>query len=166
MVQVVFYILAAITLAGALGVVLAANPFTCAFALIVSLLGVASLFAFAGSGFLAVVQVLIYAGAIVTLFIFVVMLLNLKSEELAETGWNLQKLTGAVAAALVMVNIATLANVPVLGGAAYNGDQEELIAKIAETVFERYGLTFELVSILLLVALVGVIALAKREKAS
>ena len=162
----VFYTLAAITLVGALGVVLARNPFVCAFALILSLLGVAGLFAAAGSGFLAVIQILVYAGAIVTLFIFVVMLLNLKAEELAESGMNLQKLTGGVAAALIAVNVATLANVPVLGGSAIPADQEALTMMLAETVFERYGLAFELVSILLLVALVGVIALARREKAA
>lgn len=166
MATIAFYILAAITLAGAFGVVIAANPFTCAVSLIVSLLGVAALFAYAGSGFLAVIQVLIYAGAIVTLFIFVVMLLNLKADELAESGWNFQKLTGGVAAALVAVNIAALSNVPVPGGPAGPGDQEVLTFQLAEMVFERYGLAFELVSILLLVALVGVIALAKREKAS
>ena len=166
MATIAFYILAAITLAGAFGVVLAANPFTCAVSLIVSLLGVAALFAYAGSGFLAVIQVLIYAGAIVTLFIFVVMLLNLKAEELTESGWNFQKLTGGVAAALVAVNIAALSNIPVTGGAAGPVDQEVLTFQLAEMVFERYGLAFELVSILLLVALVGVIALAKREKAS
>lgn len=166
MAQIVFYVLAAVTLLGALGVVLASNPFTCAVALIVSLLGVAALFAFAGSGFLAVIQILIYAGAIVTLFIFVVMLLNLKAEELTETGWNIQKLTGAVAAALVLVNVAALSNVPAGGASLITGDQEALTTQLAETVFERFGLTFELLSILLLVALVGVIALAKREKAA
>lgn len=166
MAQIVFYVLAAVTLLGALGVVLASNPFTCAVALIVSLLGVAALFAFAGSGFLAVIQILIYAGAIVTLFIFVVMLLNLKAEELTETGWNIQKLTGVVAAALVMVNVAALSNVPGGGASLITADQEALTTQLAETVFERFGLTFELLSILLLVALVGVIALAKREKAA
>lgn len=166
MAQIVFYVLAAVTLLGALGVVLASNPFTCAVALIVSLLGVAALFAFAGSGFLAVIQILIYAGAIVTLFIFVVMLLNLKAEELTESGWNIQKLTGVVAAALVLVNVAALSNVPAGGASLITGDQEALTTQLAETVFERFGLTFELVSILLLVALVGVIALAKREKAA
>lgn len=166
MAQIVFYVLAAVTLLGALGVVLASNPFTCAVALIVSLLGVAALFAFAGSGFLAVIQILIYAGAIVTLFIFVVMLLNLKAEELTESGWNIQKLTGVVAAALVLVNVAALSNVPAGGASLITGDQEALTTQLAETVFERFGLTFELLSILLLVALVGVIALAKREKAA
>lgn len=166
MAQIVFYILASVTILGALMVVLSRNPFSSAMALIVSLLGVAALFAMAGNGFLAVIQVLIYAGAIVTLFIFVVMLLNLRAEELEETGFNLQKLTGGVAAALVAVNVAALSNIPAPGGSAIPADQEVLTREIAEIVFERHGLTFELVSILLLVALVGVIALARREKAS
>lgn len=166
MAQAVFYILAAVTVSGALAVVLARNPFTSAVSLIVSLLGVAALFAFAGNGFLAVIQVLIYAGAIVTLFIFVVMLLNLRAEELSETGINLQKLTGGVAAALVAVNVAALSNVNAPGGSAIPPDQEQLTSQLAEAVFERFGLTFELISVLLLVALVGVIALARREKAA
>lgn len=161
----VFYALAAVTVLGGLMVVLAKNPFSSAFALITSLFGVAGLFAFAGSGFLAVLQVLIYAGAIVTLFIFVVMLLNLKAEELAETGWNLQKLTGGVAAALIAVNVAALSQVHALGGGQYL-NAEDFIGALAEAVFGNYALAFELVSILLLVALIGVIALARREKAA
>jgi NADH-quinone oxidoreductase subunit J len=167
--QLAFYFLSAIVVGAALMVVLAKNPITSAFSLIVSLLGVAALFALAGNGFLAVVQVLIYAGAIVTLFIFVVMLLNLKAEELTETGMSLQKLTGGVAAALVAVNVTALSNVLTsanVPGAPAAWSNDELMDNMARIVFERFGLTFELMSVLLLVALVGVIALARREKAA
>lgn len=169
MAQFAFYVLSAIVVGAALMVVLAKSPITSAFSLIVSLLGVAGLFALAGNGFLAVVQVLIYAGAIVTLFIFVVMLLNLKAEELTETGMSLQKLTGGVAAALVAVNITALSNVLTsanVPGAPAPWSNDELMDNMARIVFERFGLTFELMSVLLLVALVGVIALARREKAA
>jgi NADH-quinone oxidoreductase subunit J len=163
--QIAFLVLSVVVVAASLMVVLAANPVTSAFSLIVSLFGVAALFALAGNGFLAVIQVLIYAGAIVTLFIFVVMLLNLKAEELTETGINLQKVTGGVAAALIAVNVAALSNVNAPGGAAPILSNEEMLENMARIVFDRMGLPFELMSLLLLVALVGVIALARRDKA-
>jgi NADH-quinone oxidoreductase subunit J len=167
--QLAFYILSGIVIGAALMVVLAKNPITSAFSLIVSLLGVAGLFALAGNGFLATVQVLIYAGAIVTLFIFVVMLLNLKAEELEESGVSLQKLTGGVAAALIAVNVTALSNVLTsvnVPGSPQVWSTDELMDNMARIVFERFGLPFELMSVLLLVALVGVIALARREKAA
>jgi NADH-quinone oxidoreductase subunit J len=163
--QIVFYIICAVTVLFSLLVILARNPVSSAFSLIGALFGVAALFALAGNGFLSVIQVLIYAGAILTLFIFVVMLLNLKAEELAETGLTLQKAIGGLVAALMAVNIAALANVSAPGGPAIPGS-EELIRDIAEQVFQRYALPFELMSVLLLVALVGVVALARREKAA
>ena len=159
-----FYALSLVTVVCALMVVLANNPFSSAVALIASLFGVAGLFALASYGFLAVLQILIYAGAIVTLFIFVVMLLNLRNEELQETGVTIQKLTGGVVAALLAVNLAMLANVPAPGGTAIS-EGDTFIFELAQMVFGNYGLAFELISILLLVALVGVIALARREKA-
>jgi len=160
----VFYLLAAAVLVGGLGVVLSANPVTSAVFLLVSLLGVAGLFAFAGSGFLAVTQVLIYIGAVVTLFTFVVMLLCLRDGDLTETQLRSQKISSLLLAALLLGNLLAVA--AFWGGSNRLAPSTSLptMESLAAAVFGRFSLAFELMSILLLVAIVGVIALAQREK--
>jgi NADH-quinone oxidoreductase subunit J len=148
---------------GALTVILAQSPVTCALALIVSLFGVAGLFALAGGGFLAVVQVLIYAGAVVTLFVFVVMLLNLQTSELDESGLSGQKVIALMASAFLLgsfiaVDASDLVRIQPTGVA-----DPYTVKMVAELVFTRYSFAFEMTSVLLLVAVIGVVALARRE---
>jgi NADH-quinone oxidoreductase subunit J len=160
-----FYVLAFVVLAAALAVVLAQNPINSAVALVVALFGIAALFALAGSGFLAVIQVLIYAGAVLTLFIFVIMLLNLRPEELTETGVTFQKVAGVVVAVLVIVNVAFVSQYTVPYEGAARPADDQMIRLIAHAVFNRYALAFEMTSPLLLAAILGVVSLARREAA-
>jgi len=161
----VFYSLATVVVVGALGVVLASNPVTCAVSLVVSLLGVAGLFGLAGAGFLAVVQVLVYVGAIVTLFTFVVMLLNLGTEDADDLRWTQQRLAAFLLGALFLGNVmAVFALLPglILG---FGSPPHTSIESLARVVFGRHALAFELTSVLLLAAVIGVVALARRERA-
>ena len=85
---ILFYIFAGLAVATALGVVAFKNPISSAFALVVSFFAIAALYAMLNAHFLAVIQILVYAGAIMVLFIFVIMLLNLQPEELKEYGFS------------------------------------------------------------------------------
>ena len=161
---IAFYFLASIILGSALLVILSTNPVNSAVALIVSLFGIAALFALAGNGFLAIIQVLIYAGAVLTLFIFVVMLLNLRDEELSETGVNFQKVAGALVAALLFVNLTAVNSMSTPLPGEVQISYKDIMQLVSQAVFNRFALAFELTSALLLVAVIGVVTLARREK--
>lgn len=164
----VFLVAGAICLAGALGVVLSKNPVHSALSLVATLFGVAVLFVAQEANFLAAVQVIVYAGAIVVLFLFVIMLLGVdRSEDL-----SVEPIVGQRAAAIV-VGIAVFA-LPVLAlattewtatGAESNLgslDTRPDVEAIGEIVFTRYLFAFEITSVLLVIAIVGAVMLAKR----
>jgi NADH-quinone oxidoreductase subunit J len=164
----VFLVAGAVCLCGALGVVLSKNPVHSALSLVATLFGVAVLFVAQEANFLAAVQVIVYAGAIVVLFLFVIMLLGVdRSEDL-----SVEPIVGQRVAALV-VGIAVFA-LPVLAlattewtatGATSNLgslDSRPDIEAIGEIVFTRYLLAFELTSVLLVIAVVGAVLLARR----
>ncbi|MBI4860577.1 MAG: NADH-quinone oxidoreductase subunit J [Candidatus Riflebacteria bacterium] len=163
MTLVLFYLFAAVVVAGAVGVVLASNPVTSAFSLIVSLLGVAALFGLAGNGFLAIIQVLIYVGAVVTLFLFVIMLLDLNGPDLDETGITFHRVAALLLAAIVLGSLLSVS--AILGAMGPEAEPAGSTAlQIAQMVFGRHAVSFELASVLLLVAVVGVVALGRKER--
>ncbi len=165
----VFLVAGAICLIGALGVVLSKHPVYAALSLVATLFGVAVLFVAEDANFLAAVQVIVYAGAIVVLFLFVIMLLGVdRSEDL-----DIEPLVGQRAAAIV-VGIFVFA-LPVLALASTEwtstGKPSNLgslgsrydVAAIGEIVFTRYLLAFEVTSVLLVIAVVGAVMLSKRS---
>ncbi len=164
-----FAISAAIVLAGAVGVVVARNPVHAALMLVMTLFGVAVLFVEQQANFLAAVQVIVYAGAIVVLFLFVIMFLGVDREENVEE----EPLRGQRPLAVVLV-VLGLAGVLLLGfgahwsvgarsvaGASRNqagGD----VAALGRSVFTTYLFAFEVTSALLVIAVVGAVVLARR----
>lgn len=167
----VFLVAAAICLCGALGVVLSKNPVHSALSLVATLFGVAVLFVAQEANFLAAVQVIVYAGAIVVLFLFVIMLLGVdRAEDL-----SVEPIIGQRAAAAV-VGVAVFA-LPVIALASTGWDATGLrsnlgsisnsavpdIEALGEIIFTRYVLAFEVTSILLVIAVVGAVMLAKRS---
>ena len=169
----VFLVAAAAILAGALGVVTSRNPVHAALNLVLTLFGVAVLFVAQQAHFLAVVQVIVYAGAIVVLFLFVIMLIGVDREEnIAADPLRGQRPLAAVLAALTLLLILVLARgqgewatgVPSLAGQA-SGTGEN-VEKLARSIFTRYLLPFEATSVLLVVAVVGAVVLARRPDKS
>ena len=165
----VFLVAGAIVLCGALGVVLSKNPVHSALSLVATLFGVAVLFVAQEANFLAAVQVIVYAGAIVVLFLFVIMLLGVDRTE----DVSVEPLVGQRAAALT-VGIMVFA-LPVLALASTEwqatgrrsnvgslADRPD-VESIGEVVFTRYLLAFELTSVLLVIAVVGAVMLARRS---
>ncbi len=163
-----FILGAVIILGGAIGVVVSRNPVHAALMLVQTLFGVAVLFVAQGAHFLAAVQVIVYAGAIVVLFLFVIMLLGVDKEEMvaAEPLKN-QFPLAVIVVALVAAELLLLGRsqwttgapsvVGPLEGPARNVEQ------LAEVIFTRYLFAFEATSILLVIAVVAAVALSRRS---
>lgn len=162
-----FYAFAFLTLAGAIGTVTLKNAVHSAILLIVSLLGVAGLYLLQKAEFLFAVQIILYIGGIMLLFLFVIMLVNLDQAE-KQRQFNRQ---GWIALACVLGVGAEVAYFVRSGGAqslwlspvtAPQGGNTE---RIGDVLFSEYLLPFEIISILLLVAVVGSVFMAKRRDA-
>jgi NADH-quinone oxidoreductase subunit J len=159
---ILFYVFAAIAVASALVVIGQRNPIYSAFALIVTLCSMSVIFALLGSPFIAVLQVIVYAGAIMVLFLFVLMLLNVKREEDLPVagGRTLRGVALALVTLLVLQAGAVLARWQPVPAADFDASTR----RMAEILFSPHFLyVFEATSILILAALVGAIALARKE---
>ena len=160
--QVLFIIFAIASVCGAVAVITAKNPIFSAIFLILVLFCLAAIYVLLGAFFISIVQVMVYAGAIMVLFLFVIMLLNLKGleeEESPSGGWGF---AGFLVAVLLLV-----LSVPVFLALVMGAHPEETLEKsntalIGELMFSDYILPFELASILLLAAIVGVVVLVKK----
>ena len=156
-----FLLLAALTVASALTVVVHRNPVHSACALVLTLCLLAVFFLALDAQLVALLQVIVYAGAIVVLFLFVIMLLNLRVEARAMAGAPLVGSAAAGGAALVVLLVGTLrhASAPAASGVPAGFGETVTLAR---QLFTAYLLPFELTSVLLLVAIVGAVALAKK----
>lgn len=166
-----FYVLATIALISSLLVVLRPNPVASAFSLVVAFFCFAGIFALLQAHFLAAIQVLVYAGAIMVLFVFVIMLLNadVHSTDLGRSSTFARIAAGIAAIGFValFVKVFRETSFPVPTGAF----SPEAISKaggntkvVSELLFSEWILPFELTSVLLLAAIVGTVAIAKRGK--
>ncbi len=164
----VFTVAGLATLAGALGVVMSSNPVHAALMLVMTLFAVAVLFVAQAAHFLAAVQVIVYAGAIVVLFLFVIMLLGIdKSEDVRTDPLKGQRPLGLLAGLLVLGGVLLLARTAWVSGAVsvagpLSGEGSN-VEKLARSLFTRYILAFEATSVLLVIAVVGAVALARRS---
>jgi len=172
MINLLFYVFAAVAIGGALGVVLGRNPVSSLMFMVVTLAAGAGVYVLLEAHFLAAVQVIVYAGAIMVLFLFVIMLLNLGHDYQADLRGGLWAVlafvvSGAIAGLLAPSFRGTEAGPDVAGISAAAGIDQALadygaVGVIARPLFTDYVVPFEITGILLLVAIVGAIALAKR----
>jgi NADH-quinone oxidoreductase subunit J len=159
---ILFYVFAAIAVASAVVVIGQRNPMYSAFALIVTLCSVSVIFAVLGSPFIAALQVIVYAGAIMVLFLFVLMLLSVKREE--DTPGRGGRTLRGVALALVTLLVLQAGAVLLRHGTEPAPQFDASTRKMAEILFSAHFLyVFEATSILILAALVGAVVLAKKE---
>jgi NADH-quinone oxidoreductase subunit J len=162
---------AAMILLGALGVVAMRNPVHSALSLVLTLFGVAVLFVEQGANFLAAVQVIVYAGAIVVLFLFVIMLLGVDREErMAADPLRGQRILAVIVGAAVVSLLLLLADVHWATGAqavagSTTGPGTD-VAKVGRSVFTTYLLPFEATSALLVLAVIGAVVLVRRHRPS
>ncbi len=166
---VVFVVAAAIVLAGALGVILSSNPVHSALSLVATLFAVAVLFIAQDAQFLAAVQVIVYAGAIVVLFLFVIMLLGVDRAEDLETDPLIgQRTLGLLAGGLLAAGLIFVLVSSTITGAPGNESAAEKtlpnIERLARVVFTDYLFAFEVTSVLLVIAVVGAVLLAHHRQ--
>jgi NADH-quinone oxidoreductase subunit J len=162
--QYLFFLLAAVALISGVLVVFQRHPLRSALWLIVNFFAVAGIYLLAHAEFIAAIQVIVYAGAIMVLFLFVIMLLNLREpEEAPRQPYISQKLLGIILAlgtGLLLVYGFSQAILPEAKAMAPGLGNTESIARL---LFTEYLLPFEVTSILLLVAIVGAVILAKSK---
>jgi NADH-quinone oxidoreductase subunit J len=160
---ILFYALALVALGSALVVVGQRNPVYSAFALIVTMASLSAIFGLLGSPFIAVLQVVVYAGAIMVLFVFVLMLLNVREEQRIEGGSPALRLLAVALGALLAVQVAVVLLRAVREGPAWAGAFDASAQHVARELFTpKYLYVFEATSILIVAALVGAISLARR----
>jgi len=164
---VVFYVFAALALTGALLVISFKNPVSSALSLVLTLFSTAVLFVLLLAHFIAVIQILVYAGAIMILFLFTVMFLNLKPEALNFESKNLPFKISVLLVVLLFVGYfaslgfkkgLSLSNI-----STSDMDGFGTVEGVGTTLFTDYLLPFELTSVLILVAIIGVVAIAKKR---
>ena len=158
---VLFILFGAIAVCGAIMVVTRKHPMASALYLILTLFAVAALFVLRQAHFLAAVQVIVYAGAVVVLFVFVIMLINVPEDRMPVERATTTRVLGVLAAGFFILESAVVArrfSMPI-GPAAEVGTVEA----VGRALFTDYLLAFEITSVLLLAAVIGAIALAKRK---
>jgi NADH-quinone oxidoreductase subunit J len=168
---VIFFVFAALALASALGVVLARNPVHSALLLVVTLASVAVFFLQQDADLLAAVQIIVYAGAIVVLFLFVIMLLGVDRADTLHDPVRFQRPTALALGAILLAELVFLGGNTWATGAAPNGHVQihgggalgNNIVRVARVLFTDYLWPFELVAALLVLAVVGSVVLARRS---
>lgn len=167
---ILFYVFAAVAVATSLLVVLQSNPVYSVLLLIGSFLALAGLYVVLAAPFVAVIQIIVYAGAIMVLFLFVVMLLNVPKEEATQAGILESGATRGFGALLAVVFAAELVWAVTRSGArntpALRSARETAwsVSEIGQILFREYAFAFEVTSVLILVAMVGAITLAARHR--
>jgi NADH-quinone oxidoreductase subunit J len=158
----IFYYLAAASIASALLAITRSNPVHSVLWVLALFLHVAGIFLLVGAEFLAAVQVIVYAGAILVFYLFILMLLDLPteaSEKRFGSHWPI-----AAAAGLAFAILATRASVPGLTAAADGpAAPPPKLAEVGVVLFRDFALPFEVVSLVLLVAIVGAVVVARRK---
>ena len=160
-----FWFFAVLMLAFGAAVVLNRNPVASALSLVVSFLGLAALFMSLDAYFLGIIQVLVYAGAVMVLFLFIIMLLDLRKENLRKINWLAS--AGGIAVAITLAAQIFY----VVGNFRFSRQPFPPLARstiddvhnVGSLLFESYNLPFQIIGVLVLVATIGVVVLSKRE---
>ena len=169
-VAILFWIFSALMLGFACAVVFNRNPVASALSLAASFVSLAAIFILLNAYFLGVIQILVYAGAVMVLFLFIIMLLDIKVEERRKLN------AGIIAGGLVVATAFVIELCAVIGALPYGiarsfpartfpplHDKLDDVGNVGRVLFSGYNLPFQVVGVLLLVATVGVVVLSKRE---
>lgn len=160
MMDLAFIFFCLVTIAAAAAVVLAKNAIYSAFGLVLSFFGLATLYLLWGATFISMVQILIYAGAIVVLFVFVVMLLNLERPPQHSHNWFMVAVSGVGAWLLSLLLLRVFSHETATGAVA----NPPALRTVAELLFTQYLWPFEVLTVFLLALIVGIYLLARPEK--
>ena len=160
---VIFFVLAGLAVLGAVTLIVQSHPIHSALSLILVMLSLAGLYLLMGAEFVAAVQIIVYGGAVMVLFVFVIMLLNAGEEERT----NFSKLASFAGVPLALALAGVIAAAIARGSghlsAATNGELTST-RELSKLLFSEFVYPFELTSFLILVAILGAIVLAQREQ--
>ena len=162
--QILFWVLTVLALGSALMVVTSKNPVYSVLYLIIAFFSISGHYVLLNAQFLAIVNIIVYAGAIMVLFLFVIMLMNLEADiEPRKNRWL--KLAGALAGGcLLLVMVAALKNADIKTQMAQTGTGDTgLIKNLGIALFKDYVIPFEISSVLFLSAMVGAVVIGKKE---
>ena len=168
-VEILFYAFSAVLVVAAVGVITARNPVHCALFLVWAFFNSAVIWLLLEAEFLAIVLMLVYVGAVMVLFLFVVMMLDVNIAKMRE-GFTRYAPLGILVAALVVVEIGSVVWVKSLGGATSEAAASVAVEgysntrALGELLYTKYLYPFELAAVLLLVAIVAAIALTMRHR--
>ena len=161
---ILFIILGILGISSGIVTITSRNPVISALALIFHFFMLAGLYLNLNAQFLAVLQVLVYAGAIMVLVIFVIMLLNLGSEEKLKEKFSIRKLIAVLFGVVLLIQFGIIfLSTTFRGNVAIKSSNIGTVEKIGQELFTNYLFPFEAISLLLLVAIVGSVILAKRD---
>jgi NADH-quinone oxidoreductase subunit J len=161
---VLFFLFAAIAVIAGISLVLQRHPISSALSLIFVMGSLSVLYLLLGAPFIAAAQLLVYAGAIMVLFVFVIMLLNARAEQRPKRGWAVTAAAVPLLALLVgmfsyFIN-QTFPNLAQVNISAFTGGGPH---EVGMAIFTKYLLPFEITSALVLIAIIGAVVLAKKE---
>lgn len=165
MTDLIFVALAFLAIAGAIAMLVCKNPMFSALGILITMLSIAGMFALLNAIFLFLVQIIVYAGAIMTLILFILMFLNIKDEDLPQEP-NKYKFIVIGAIIMIPLNVLVLKAVSKLPVKDLNISETTFgdIKPLGMELYNNWFIAFELISILLLIALIGSVVLAKRRK--
>ncbi len=160
-----FTVLAILAIASAIVTITARNPVISALSLVFHFFMLAGLYLTLNAQFIAAIQILVYAGAIMVLVIFVIMLLNLGDEEKLKEKFNLRKVIAVLLASVLIIQFFLIYLLTRSGKIeiAENTAKLSTVQSIGQVLFSEYLLPFEAIGLLLLAAIIGAIVLAKRK---
>ncbi len=161
--QILFYLFSALALGSASYFVFAKNPLYAILSLIVTFFTIAALYILLNAQFLGIIQIIVYAGAIMVLFLYVLMMLNLNKEDESKKH-NINKLVGIVAGGILFVGMLGAYKGLKTGVATKDIDVSVGLTKnLGKLLFNEYVLPFELASILILAGIVGAVLIGKKD---
>jgi NADH-quinone oxidoreductase subunit J len=160
-----FWIFAAVTVIFGVAVILNRNPVASALSLVASFLGLSALFMSLDAFFVGIIQVLVYAGAVMVLFLFIIMLLDIRAEERRRINW-LAAVGGSAVAVILLIQIWVVIGHYQLARRAFPPlatSTTDDVWNIGRLLFTNYNLPFQIIGVLVLVATIGVVILSRRE---
>lgn len=164
-ITLIFYFLSAITLASAFLTIYSKNPIHSAIYLVICMVSIVGHYLMFNAQFLALVQLIVYAGAIMVLFLFTIMLMNLNKEDEVHKPriTRLGAIVVFIVTSIILVTIF-IHSKTIMGDYDTSGEDFQSIRKLGQVLLNEYMVPFEFASILLLVAMIGVVLLSKKEK--
>ena len=160
---IAFYVLALVLVASAIVVITNRNPVTSAVALAFNLVAIAGVYMVLDAQFIGLLQVIVYAGAIMVLILFVIMLLNLREEVKAHPAGTFQRILAPLSSLLFAIVIGRAVWLSAPNAFPAKADGFGTAASLGKELFTRFYYPFEAISLLLIVAMIGSVLLAKRK---